>query len=346
MVREDDGETVSAAVPSPSAATAVGVATVGAESAGPARTGVTTVGVATHGAGRGGAARAGAATVARAGRATDRPDVALDEVLARWPFWQANAFRWPVRRAWVDPDEAAALVEIGDAALLVGLGDPAALARVLSGAKEFPAAPGHTMLTRGTWDRVAAPARERLGLTPTRGWDWLMCAEPPPEQPGEDRVRLMEGTDRLERVYRVLEQGYPERGERRDDAEKHWWGYRELAGGAGATGGGRSARAGGAAHVGGVAGGNGELAGVGAAMVPEPGNTGAVHLSSVAVLPGMRRRGVGAAITARLTRWGLDRGPYVHLGMWPDNDDARRVYERLGYAVAHEVENLAPTPSS
>ncbi|MEE6297115.1 GNAT family N-acetyltransferase [Georgenia wangjunii] len=235
-------------------------------------------------------------------------------LLDRWPFWHANAFRWPVRRVWGDAAGTAALVEVGDAAMLVGLGAPAALAGVISAADDLPPQPGHTMLTRGTWAHVAPAAREHLGLAPARGWDWLVCAAVPPAQPGEERVELLTGTDRLARVSRVLGVAYPERGPRRDDAEKAWWGW---------------------------AGDDGSLGGVGAATAPEPSGAGEVHLSSIAVLPQLRRRGAGAALTARLTRWGLERGSYVHLGMWADNDGARRVYERLGYAVGHEVENLA-----
>lgn len=48
-------------------------------------------------------------------------------------------------------------------------------------------------------------------------------------------------------------------------------------------------------------------------------------------------------MTAAVTRWGLDLGPLVHLGIWTDSTVARRLYTGLGFTVAHRVENLRPT---
>jgi predicted GNAT family acetyltransferase len=59
-------------------------------------------------------------------------------------------------------------------------------------------------------------------------------------------------------------------------------------------------------------------------------------LASVATRSDHRGRGLGGAVTAWVTRRLLEEGsPRVTLGMYSDNEVARRVYLRLGYAVVH-----------
>jgi len=69
---------------------------------------------------------------------------------------------------------------------------------------------------------------------------------------------------------------------------------------------------------------------------PVPG--GGVHLGSIGTLPAFRGRGYGSALTARMTASGVAERGLVTLGLYDDNDAARRVYERLGFVLAHEVE--------
>lgn len=188
---------------------------------------------------------------------------------------------------------------------LVGLGDVAGLAGLLA-AEDLPAVDG-ALLTRGTH----GPATERLGLVhaPGRDWDWLVCDAAPPRRAGEERVGpVAEAAE----VAALLARAYPDR-EEYDDGDHAWYGYR-LPGG--------------------------PLAGVVAVRDDRVGR----HLSAVATDPAHRRRGVAAAMTARLTRAGLARGRPVHLGIWATNDAARRLYAGLGFRVAHELETLRRAP--
>ncbi|UNX53257.1 GNAT family N-acetyltransferase [Georgenia sp. TF02-10] len=236
---------------------------------------------------------------------------------ARWPFLRANGHRWVPERTWDTGDATAVLVPRGAGRMLVGVGSPPALAALLADV-DRPAGADHVMLTRGTWDHVAPAERSRLGLEPGRPWDWLAATAPPAPRAGEDRVVPLTGPDRLRAVYGCLDAGYPERGRRAHDAELSWWGYRAD---------------------------DGALAGVVGADVPPPAALAAgagVHLEAVAVVPAWRRRGVAAAMTAALTRFALGLGEVAHLGIWADNDAARRVYARLGYTTGQQVENLHP----
>lgn len=238
-----------------------------------------------------------------------------EELLARWPFWRANRDHYPLAEAWAAPGGPAALAlcvrERGR--LLVGLGAPGPLARLVA-ATELPAV-DHVILTRGTWRRLTAAEREGTGLTLARDWDWMWTDRPAAVQRGEDRVGPLPG--RLGDVHDVLARAYPERGSHASDAGLDWWGYSAP---------------------------DGPLAGVLAAEVPGPGapECVGVHLSAVAVDPAHRRSGVARAMVAAVTRWALDRTPVVHLGIWADNDAARRLYDGLGFVLGQEFEGLDP----
>jgi len=279
---------------------------------------------------RGGDAPASATPGPAGGFAGSVPGPA--DVVDDWPFLRTSRHRWVPQEVWADDGAAAVLLPRQDGCMLVGVGGPARLADLLAGGPLGPARPGpgpadrpelpagvaHVMFTLGTWQHL--PADRRALLEPTRPWDWLATRAAPEPVPGEDRVVELTGERRLERVYRCLEAGYPERGRRAYDEHLTWFGYAD---------------------------GDGELAGVLGADVPPSADLArgaGVHLEAVAVLPDRRRRGVAAAMTAAVTRWGLARGKVVHLGIWSDNDDARRLYTRLGFTTGHRVENLRPLP--
>jgi predicted GNAT family acetyltransferase len=59
------------------------------------------------------------------------------------------------------------------------------------------------------------------------------------------------------------------------------------------------------------------------------------------VRPGARGQGLGAALTAGASRALLAEGAeWVSLGMWDDNDGARRIYHRLGFRTVHRLTTL------
>ena len=59
---------------------------------------------------------------------------------------------------------------------------------------------------------------------------------------------------------------------------------------------------------------------------------GTPHLVSICTAPGMRGRGLGRSVTARLVQGAFDRGcPEVYLEMYADNVAATRLYASLGF---------------
>lgn len=69
--------------------------------------------------------------------------------------------------------------------------------------------------------------------------------------------------------------------------------------------------------------------------------TGVIH--EVAVHPRHRRRGIGTALTAFAVRHLRDRARRIEL-LVMDENSARRLYERLGFAVAEHVVNVVSQP--
>lgn len=232
-------------------------------------------------------------------------------------FLRANAVRWQEERAW-DVDDATLLLVRArrtgtERRQLVGAGP----AGPLAAAVEQAAADGvgrvdFGLLTRGTWQLVDPAPRDRLGLTAGPGWDWMWTRTPPPVQPGEERVGPVTGEGAAEEVRECLARAYPETSADPGDPDLRWWGYRAE---------------------------DGTLRGVVGVNAPVDAP---VHLSGLGTDVSWRRRGVGSAMMAAVTRWALADHPLVHYGIWADNDAARRIYTRLGYAVGQEIENLRP----
>jgi ribosomal protein S18 acetylase RimI-like enzyme len=159
----------------------------------------------------------------------------------------------------------------------------------------------------------------RLGLTPSRtGWEWMVTSAPPPSVAGEAWVTELDPVGDAEAIRACLAEANPTTDADPAAAGERWWGC-----------------------VG--PGGTGRLGGVVGAS-PRTGRRegrAAAHLHGLGVLPGERGRGLGAALTAAAVRALLaDGADWVSLGMWDDNDSARRIYHRLGLRTLHRLTTL------
>jgi ribosomal protein S18 acetylase RimI-like enzyme len=62
----------------------------------------------------------------------------------------------------------------------------------------------------------------------------------------------------------------------------------------------------------------------------------AAYVSDLVVLPAWRGRGLGRALLARVEAYAREQGvASIGIGVMHPNRDARRLYERLGYAAVH-----------
>jgi ribosomal protein S18 acetylase RimI-like enzyme len=82
---------------------------------------------------------------------------------------------------------------------------------------------------------------------------------------------------------------------------------------------------------------DGQPAGAGTLSRPR---ADAAEVAGVGVLPGFRRRGLAAALTARLARDGLQRGIGM-IFLQAADDDAARLYERAGFARVGEILHIS-----
>jgi GNAT superfamily N-acetyltransferase len=155
-------------------------------------------------------------------------------------------------------------------------------------------------VTRGSFDAVAAH------LPPGEGseWEWFCTTTSPDRVAGEDVLAPLSEAD-LPAITALLELANPGTDARPFQHPGQTWvgvhdGDRLLACG-----------------------------------VEEPGLSGYPVLSGITVHPAARGRGLGLAVTARLTREAVRRVGVCTLGMYSHNDVARRLYVGLGYGDVH-----------
>jgi len=245
------------------------------------------------------------------------------------PDGPAPFLRWQlappsVHRAWRAGAATGVLADRrrGRSLVVVGAAEDAA---ALVAAVLDEAAPQLVTLPRGTPDLLAA-AHPALGARLVGGddWDWFWTRSAPAQRlPGEaDVVELAVGGagapgPDAEPVRALLAAGNPRSSVRPGDAHaKRWVGVRS----------GRDV----------------------VACVASTADDGgpAPHLAAVATRPDLRGRGLGAAVTAAVTRLLLREAPVVTLGMYADNDVARRMYGRLGWDCAHRFSSRRVRPSA
>lgn len=242
------------------------------------------------------------------------------------PFVAHHPRAWRVAESWSDgrdDDGSAALVRIvppdGRAhdPVLVGLGDPVRLAALLAdlGPERPVARPYAVSLTRGTGDLVPDVVAG-WGLCTRSAWDRLgieRLPDLPAGTPDVDRVAVLDAARDAADIEACLAAANPTTEHRPGDARTTWYGWRDA---------------------------DGTLATVACATTPPDG--GLAYLGAVATHPERRGRGRAAAVTARATVDGLREHGLVILDLYADNDTARRLYRRLGFALVHQVETWRP----
>lgn len=134
-------------------------------------------------------------------------------------------------------------------------------------------------------------------------WEWMWTRTIPASTPGEEHVVPLPEDTRDEVVALLLEASPRTHGQPFARPDQVWLGVRDADGRLLACGG------------------------------SEPSTGGTPTLAGIAVAPDARRQGLGAAVTAALTREAVTRTGACALGMFSDNDDARRVYHRLGFTT-------------
>ncbi|WP_435735839.1 GNAT family N-acetyltransferase [Cellulosimicrobium sp. PMB13] len=200
---------------------------------------------------------------------------------------------------------------------LWGLGTPDGVAHLLLDEPRLAADVVRSSLPHGTTAAASAllgGAVERLPMhlrtAPVSRWDWFTATTEPPAQPGEERVVALDGPDGRAAARATLDLANPRAELDPHDLGTRWWGWRDD---------------------------GGVVRGVAGARCHGPGMPWTI--GGVATDPAVRGRGVARAVTAVATRAALRHDEIVVLGMYADNGAARRVYERLGYAVTQEFES-------
>jgi ribosomal protein S18 acetylase RimI-like enzyme len=153
----------------------------------------------------------------------------------------------------------------------------------------------------------AAAISEHVTATVQDDWDFLWTLGVPPFTRHEDRIELLTDVDSAG-INAVLDDAMPDSTTRPGDPRvRAWYGIRD----------------------------GGRLVAVAADR--SRGATG--FLAGIAVAGGHQGQGLGAALTAAITRLLLHEYASVALGVMVDNAVALRLYERLGYR--HRIERTS-----
>jgi GNAT superfamily N-acetyltransferase len=178
------------------------------------------------------------------------------------------------------------------------LDDPGVRAQVTGGGNR------HLSVPRG----LVPVVTDRLDLG-TRGgeWDWMWTRTAPPPVPGEEQVEVLGPADRAEAEAFLAEHSPRTHGQPFARPDQRWVAVRDSA--------------------------TRRLVALGGS---EPCAAGTPTLAGIAVAVDRRGEGWGAAVTAHLTRLGVAEVGACALGMYADNDVARRLYHRLGYTTGME----------
>lgn len=80
-----------------------------------------------------------------------------------------------------------------------------------------------------------------------------------------------------------------------------------------------------------------------ASGIPDPDDPARVELISMWVDPAVRGQGVARMLIDAIARWSAASGATtLELSVMPDNDVARRAYERAGFVALDEPGDLLP----
>lgn len=221
------------------------------------------------------------------------------------PFVHHHLDRSLVRRAWLDGPAVVVEHRVAwpdaphDAVGLLCLGPAEALDALV--ARVAPRVPRPWRVVAESGSEPALPDAWRP--TAPHRWHWMSTRTPPPEVAGPAVVEPPG-----DEVDAVLDAANPGSFARPGTTGVECW----L----------------------GVRGDDGRLAAVGA-LLRQPGD-GTGHLRGITTLADRRGRGLGAVVSAALTRRALAAGPGIAtLGVYTDNEVALRLYCRLGYRVRH-----------
>lgn len=189
-----------------------------------------------------------------------------------------------------------------------GLGDAVELARLAGDLRGDLAV---VTLPPEAWEEMDPDDVTRLGLPTRARWEWMVTTTPPAPRPGEERVREVDLGTELDALASLQRRALPHTYTSLDRPGYRWFGWYDD---------------------------DGELLGMAGAgdWVHE------VHLGSIAADPEWRGQGIGSALTAALTRRGLETTSQVSLGVYTDNTRAIALYERLGFAIVYSADSRRP----
>lgn len=186
------------------------------------------------------------------------------------------------------------------------LAEEGRVARTLQAVREAGLLPAWGARSASVPQEHAAIGHAELPLTDQGGdWEWMWTTDAPPARPPEDALVLLDDRADAAELTDFSQTHNPRVWTRIGEGEVvRWVGARDR---------------------------DGRLLAVGGAELE---SSGVPHLAGIVTAVPARGQGWGETISSALTRWSVAEHGVCTLGMFSDNDVARRLYRRLGYRTA------------
>lgn len=212
-------------------------------------------------------------------------------------------------RGFAGPGVTAWLSSWSRGVVASALGEPEAAVRLFAALAERSELAGVRRVNLPRLDRRRLA--DHLPAGEVDEWDFRWAWSPPPAQPGEQRVQVLEPPD-APAIEELLTRAFPGTFTRPGDPQvRRWYGIWEA----------------------------GRLV----ACAADRSRGGVGSISAVTVDADRQGRGLGAALTAAMTRELFAGSDVVTLGVMSDNERADRLYRRLGFRESSPRSSAALT---
>lgn len=204
---------------------------------------------------------------------------------------------------------------------VIAFGEPEAVLAELSRVRETYPEIARISTSVDVLEAMTPEEREAWGPNWGFGWDFFWSDQPLAPVPGSESVRFIPSTEAAEvrdELEEILLQANPITDALNNIDKLDWYVIDQEDGSPAAV--------------------------VGTHVIDGPDGISMVHFKGLGTLPELRGRGYGSALMVGAINKALEEHDLIQFGMWSWNDNARRMYGRVGIQHGGGIINGSPVP--